>query len=246
MSKRSERKPVSDLALAQAARLLRTPLLDESAVRRARVRAAIDGRRTRPRARWSLKPAVIVAFVVGGLAVAGAAVGRAPLARAWRSLWSQPGEPRVSSAHREPKIAVPALASAAPPATAPVTPARSAVRRSPVARIDRATATEAPAPPPSIAPEVEAAPPDEARPVYLALHALRVERDPERAAALAEDYLGRFADSALIEDALAIAIEARASRNDARAAELAARYLARYPRGRHQALARQTLSLFSR
>src|SRR5262249_62005404 len=65
-----------------------------------------------------------------------------------------------------------------------------------------------------------------------AVQALRREHDPVRAGALLDDYLRRFEHGALEEEALALAIEAAAARDDDRAADLAARYLSRYPHGR--------------
>lgn len=75
-----------------------------------------------------------------------------------------------------------------------------------------------------------------------ALRALRKQGDPARAQVLLDQYLRANPRGALAEDALALSIEAAAARKDPRSAELARRYLARYPSGRFHALAERALS----
>jgi hypothetical protein len=74
-----------------------------------------------------------------------------------------------------------------------------------------------------------------------ALRALRKEGDPERAQGLLADYLKTNPRGALSEEALALTIEAAHTRADPRAKAYARRYMARYPQGRHQALAQRVL-----
>jgi hypothetical protein len=91
----------------------------------------------------------------------------------------------------------------------------------------------APAPPP----------PEEAALVMAALRSLRREHNPAQAGVLAHNYLTRFPEGVLSEEALAIGIEAALARHDADvAATLAHQYLGRYPAGRFVSLARKTAS----
>jgi hypothetical protein len=114
---------------------------------------------------------------------------------------------------------------------------------------------EAPAPPPHVSapprrvaaearPRHPAgdAPPDDALLVVSATRALRVERDPARARALASSYLERQPAGALADEALAICIEAAIDHHDPDAAALSARYLARFPHGSFRGLAERTLA----
>jgi hypothetical protein len=74
-----------------------------------------------------------------------------------------------------------------------------------------------------------------------AVRALRKQGDAARAQALLDQYLRGNPRGALAEDALALSIEAAASRKDPRAADYARRYLARYPNGRFRAVAERAL-----
>jgi hypothetical protein len=65
-----------------------------------------------------------------------------------------------------------------------------------------------------------------------AVLALRTEDDPARAGGLAEQYLARFPDGSLAEEAFSIAIEAARTQSNGRDAALTARYLERFPNGR--------------
>jgi hypothetical protein len=106
--------------------------------------------------------------------------------------------------------------------------------QAPVAAAPSATA-EAPAAP------AKAAPAHEAALLMAAVRALRHDRDPARAATLLDNYLRRFPDGVLAEEALAYAIEAASVRGDARASALARSYLQRYPHGRFERAARAVL-----
>lgn len=82
--------------------------------------------------------------------------------------------------------------------------------------------------------------------VVTAMRALRQERQPQRAAALLDEYLRRYPSGALAEEALALSVEAATQRGDARAADLAERYLARYPSGRFRRAAERARALYSK
>ena len=78
--------------------------------------------------------------------------------------------------------------------------------------------------------------------VYEAMRALRIEGRPRRARALLDDYLLRFPKGALIEDALALEMEAAGVARDAAAAQRwAERYGRDFPGGRFSALADSSL-----
>ena len=81
--------------------------------------------------------------------------------------------------------------------------------------------------------------------VFDAMRALRREGQPERASMLLDDYLQRHPTGSLAEEALALSIEAASARGDARARELAERYLARYPTGRFRRAAERARARFA-
>jgi hypothetical protein len=87
-----------------------------------------------------------------------------------------------------------------------------------------------------------AAPSEEATMVLAALRALRRGHDPVKAGVLLEQYLTRFSSGVLVEEALALGMEAALDRNDAAVAtRLAERYTQRYPAGRFSSLARRAM-----
>ena len=77
-----------------------------------------------------------------------------------------------------------------------------------------------------------------------AIAALRREHDPARARERLDLYAKRNPNGPLIEEALALSIEAAMAEGDARAVVLADRYLARYPTGRFRAAAQQARQHF--
>lgn len=203
----------------QAIELLRaTAPLEVSPFARARVRAAL-GRERATRAPWLLRPVTILALLLAGVTVAGAALGPRLLAR--RAPTVAPAAPKAPVApvvvEAPVEMAAP-IVEAAPAPERRARPARHAKIVAPVA-----PASRRPAPP---------APTDDPALVATALRALRREHDAARAAALVEEYLRRWPSGALTEEAMALAVEAAAARHDARAATWAARYLARFPNGR--------------
>jgi hypothetical protein len=72
-----------------------------------------------------------------------------------------------------------------------------------------------------------------------AMRALRSEHDPARASALVASYVERHPEGALLEEALAIRVEAAAAGDDSRAA--ANEYLTRFPTGRYAGAAKRAL-----
>jgi hypothetical protein len=87
---------------------------------------------------------------------------------------------------------------------------------------------------------VAVAPPEEAALVLDGLRALRREHDATRASVPLARYIKRFPEGALVQEALAISIEAALVRGDQRAAAgLAEQYLKRFPAGRFVGFARK-------
>lgn len=76
--------------------------------------------------------------------------------------------------------------------------------------------------------------------VVEAMRRLRRGHDPQAALRQLDAYLARFPDGDLAEEALALAIEARAVLGDAAACALAEQYLQRYPHGRFRDTAERT------
>jgi len=78
------------------------------------------------------------------------------------------------------------------------------------------------------------------------MRSLRQEGRPDSAAKQLDEYMRRYPSGALAEEALALSVEAATQRGDARAKELAERYLARYPSGRFRRAAERARALFSK
>lgn len=83
---------------------------------------------------------------------------------------------------------------------------------------------------------------EDAGPVLAAVRALRRDHNPVRARALLNGYLSAHPDGALVEEALAISIEAAVANRDADANSLALRYLRLYPSGPFHGLAERALA----
>lgn len=153
---------------------------------------------------------------------------------------------RVAPAAPEPEIAVPAASElpAAPIADAPSGSGSSPEFRDPAS--DRRTAPPVlgaprmPAPPPAPTPR-----PEEAALVLGALHSLRHDHDAHGALHQLDAYRSRFPDGDLVEEALALMIEARAALDDREAGPLAAQYIQRYPNGRFREAAERALRRFA-
>lgn len=156
--------------------------------------------------------------------------------------------PPVRDAAMTPEIAAaPDLRPEPPRAPEPIPPRRRPVggfsvpRIAPARQGSAATAPEvsvtdiaAPANPPPV-------PSPEAALVLEALRLLRHDHDASGALRLLDAYRSQFRDGDLAEEALALAIEARAALGDGAARGLAAEYLQRFPHGRFHALAEGVL-----
>ena len=200
------------------------------------------GRRRRAPAPLLLRFAVAAGLLVGGGAVASAALGYLPrwVARVYERI----APPRP-------------IATASPPAYRTRARNGASPTASPLAPVPSEDA-----PPPAVAPapSVTADPPKAAFPaardrvaakgkpsraasagagrsnddpslVMRGMRALRREGDPARARALAGRYLQSYPNGSVAEEALALAIEAALARGDADVVALARRYLQLYPGG---------------
>ncbi|HXU63343.1 MAG TPA: hypothetical protein VN962_16710 [Polyangia bacterium] len=184
-----------------------------------------------PRRRLALRPILVAVLLMGSGAVASAALTKWPsaLLRSCQTLVSRRADP-VPAPRPQPVRG--GLAPAPVPADEPIVamPAHApeTVRRA---------STEAHSRRPVVRPPSE-------DPVLLiqAARALRADRDPKRARALAARYLDQHPRGALADEALAISIEAAVDHHDPDAAALSARYLAQFPRGSFRALAERTLA----
>ena len=195
-----------------------------SAERRARVLARVL---ERPRWRRSLvglivRPAFAVAILLlVGITTAAATVAPRLQSRTWEWL------------SRE---------SAVPVTPAPVaTPGRAASRRPVAARAEIAPVAAPHAEVRAPRPHARAGAGEDPSRLVEAVRALRIDDDPARGERLALEYLRVYPRGALTEEALAVAIEAGARRQDARTDRLAERYLRTYPDGRFRRVADQAL-----
>ncbi len=182
----------------------------------------------KPRWTW-LRPVVVGVVLMGGGAAASAALTGWPT-RIVRSLElrlspkaESPSVARPLTVHVVPTIQPPAVIEVGPTMTPP-----APVRRAPSDAQSRRPQAEAPSDDPSL--------------LVGATHALRVERNPQLARALAKRYLDQRPRGALADEALAISIEAAIDHHDADATALSARYLAQFPHGSFRALAERTLA----
>jgi hypothetical protein len=214
---------------------------EPTAAAKTRVRAALEARARggATPARW--RPALVAGVLVVGLAASGVSFGRQWVGEGYRRLmiWIQPlSRPPEEAPPPRPARAAPAAPSdvvlVEPLSPPPVAPA-------PVREHARASRVEAPrarVPASRPIPVVD----DEPTLVATAMRALRHDHDAELAAGLLDDYLRRWPNGALIEEALALAIEAANARGDARARVFAAEYVGRFPSGRFGEAARRTLA----
>ncbi len=202
------------------------PPLVATDLQRRRVRTALASPRTRRY--WQLQPSLAAALLL----VAPMAIGAGLIGRSWIRHHVQPTPELLQPVPRTaPRIARPAPAHAMPlPQVAapsppirmppPVQPLRSSARP-PVQR---------PASNPSR---------EESVLVVQAVQALRGIHDPSRASRLLDQYLARFPRGALIEEAMALRIEAASARDPHLAAAAGREYLRRFPKGRFREAAEQ-------
>ena len=178
-----------------------------------------------------LRPVIVGILVLGSGAIASAALTNWParLVRSCRTLISS-GETEPSPAVRAPAPrAIVTTDRPAPESTPPAPPRPSAPVRRPASQAH----SRRPLP---------GSPADDPALLIDATRALRVEKDPKLARALAGRYLERHPTGALADEALAISIEAAVNHHDADAADLGARYLVQFPRGAFRGLAERTLT----
>ena len=177
--------------------------------------------------RWALRPAFAATVFFFLIAAASAMFGRAHFRKQ-----EIPVEPVVKT------LLPPAEVTPSPPVvvTPPVAPSINVAAPS----IDSATHARSP----SHLPKEAAANPEEMAEVLAAFKALRQAHDPKHAGALLDHYLKRYPRGALLEEALALAIEAAAAQQDPHAGELATRYLAKFPHGRFVKSAEQAKKRF--
>lgn len=227
--------------------------LPESDVAKLRVRRAVlertsgmAARQAAGSARLRMALAACALLVIGG--IAGATVGRA----AWERLVGPAPGAAVTPPHAAPsghtrRTAEPTSAPGA--VASPALPAAPAADPSVVpAAVENAgqAAVAAPAPAarrraaPATAPSVGAVAEDLASPTALAKTALKeVGENPARSRVLAEDYLSRQPGGMVAEEMHYVLVIAAVRLGDADAAQLAARYLERYPSGRFAAQVRE-------
>ncbi len=123
----------------------------------------------------------------------------------------------------------------APTVSIPLVPTTPKTRRASLASHPAATTPTAPLAPSVALPSVASPPVEDPRESALVVEAmtrLRRDHDPAGATALLHQYLSRFPDGVVAEEATALAIEsALAAHDSAEAATLARRYLSRFPAG---------------
>jgi hypothetical protein len=217
------------------------------------------GRSNLRRAPLVLRPAIVLAVLIGCGAFASAAIGpwRGWIGRVYERLAPSSLSSRVAAAPAPEQVRThrPATAHALALATSPAesTPALAAAVAPPAPAViaiapPHAHHAAAPAPgsqPPQAETQAQGQAPgqvqgeEETLAVLAAMRALRLDHDPIRARALLARYLGRHPNGALAEEALALSIEAAVAHHDADAAALGARYLQRYPAGPFRTLALQ-------
>jgi hypothetical protein len=217
-----------DLSVRAGANLLaKVQPFELSATQRRRIRARIDAMAEQPRGFGWLRPAVAlpVLLVVG---VAGATVGP----RLYHAVVPQhafePAPARVAPVAPTPAVRSPSPARA--PQGVPVTPESLGT----ISPEDLQPEKPTPAP--------RASQPNPGS--SLMMEALQARRagDTARAQELTLEYQKKYPNGSLKEEALAIAFESAAARQDPSAAKLAKKYLATFPNGRFRAQAAQVVS----
>jgi hypothetical protein len=202
---------------------------------KARVRAALMARRAPSRAAW-LRPVVVVSLLL--LAGAGARAARGPgwgqtLRRLVAWVAPAPVAPPTRRSGPAPMTVSPPEAPSATLEAVPVAPAPVAIG---------AEVRTTPRPPRHLGHAAVVGNDEDPTLVATAVRALRRDHDAARAGALLDEYLRRWPEGALAEEALALSIEAaQASGGAARTRTLAVRYLQRFPSGRFVETAHRAL-----
>lgn len=217
-----------------------------------RVRARIREPGRRP-AGNQLRPSIVLAAVVLLLlaSAATAMIARRFLERRAAGGTMAPKAPPAVKVGDTPERRAPATTMhpppPSPPAASPPEPrpaaTRPPVRKPPVASpsprpVDPAVIIERPVP--RDAPGTTTAHPPitqaEAKLCVAAVTALRRDHDARRAMDNLTLYLLRYPEGGLVEEAMALEVEASAAAEDGRTASLADQYLRRHPRGRYRDL----------
>ncbi len=232
---------------AEGVALLRErPRHEPSPLQKARVRAAVEAdSHVGGGATWRARPATL-AIVFAAILLVGGAISSTSFARQWvgaqvRRLvaWVAPHEGPVAVAPRAVPTrapAAPVIVEAAPPAEVQAAPVSPRQERDVAPHVH--VHVDVGAPKHAAMPVID----DEPTLVATAMRALRRDHDPVGAGQLLDDYLRRWPNGALIEEALALALEAANARGDARARAFATTYLQRFPAGRFGEAARRTLA----
>jgi hypothetical protein len=217
MKRLRDHQGAEDPTLARAAALVQAaqPAASNDAMRARVWQAVLEGRPSRAR---RVKAGVVVLLLGGGVALAHPRIGELVQSAFRWALEPKSGTAELPRPIRRIATAKPALAPAAPHVTAEAEP-------------------PTPMPPPKRRPAKPSSP-HAAALLQDAVRALRNQADPAHAGALAEQYLERFPDGPLAEEAFSIAIEAARAQSNGRATVLTARYLERFPNGRFAAALR--------
>jgi hypothetical protein len=232
MERLVEKRQPDDAAEAHLVDLLRASAPFSASVARKQqvLMRVLERRRTSRRGAgkaWLfLRPAIIVAVLLAaGVTVAGT-VGQSLLTRGLRLLSASGDEPGRPAPLRRPSK----REHLAP------------IGQSDEVEIHQPSASLQARPGPRVGDRLRPSKGEDPSRVVGAVKALRTENDPARAARLLAEYLRIYPRGALLEEALALSIEAAAARRDPAATTFAARYLAEFPKGRFRRAAEQALS----
>ena len=200
-----------------------------------RMQMELDRGRPRRASTRLLRPALVAAILLGGGAIASATLTHWPtrMIHGYEHL-VQRRSPQLSAKERTMLPSIAPTAPVSPSALAPVPPAVTTKPRARVAGGPLAGVRSKPA----------AVPWNGEDPSLLAeaMRALRLDHDPVRARALSGSYLARHPGGALVDEALAISIEAALDHGDPDAPGLGAQYLKTHPTGQFRGLAERALS----
>ena len=226
-------------------------------------------RRTAPRFQLAVALAIIL---LGGAAVAGATLGRRWIAHHFTTLPVPKVEAAPTALRRFPADRAAVASPSEPTPTTPLPPlhvARSSNERSIVGRVlpermspvatgpgappDEVTDPSEPASQPRIAGTVTGSPPSTSPVIEIpvgegaellieAMRAIRHGGDGVRGAARLDEYLERYPNGRLVEEALAIGIEADAAQAHGGRQTYATEYLRRFPSGRFTDLANSAIA----
>jgi hypothetical protein len=229
MQRLRDLRDCDDPALAELARLVRATDVEPRPGAYERVRNAIaEPRRHR---RWWHQPVVVVVVlaILFPMAIAGVSklLARTPEPTTETPRAPDSGTTSAPTRHEPPAPPVTSVPADPPPLPKPAEPQRPMRRPLDDApRTQPRIHTREPSTP------VETAQSVEAMLVLGALRSLRHDHDLPSAIRQLDEYLARFPTGDLVEEALALTIEALAAQDNRDALRLADEYLRRFPRGR--------------